>query len=132
MEKNGLNPSRLAKIIESLGFSITRSYMSKLTDPKSEPLNISVDKLEAIAKAFKVDPSDLLQPSLVSEDRSKKSVFNMPILIDAIYQVKSTAKEVGIDSIEFEANAIPLVYNALLNENTDSLNLELIKLARRY
>ncbi|MDK1289808.1 helix-turn-helix domain-containing protein [Pseudoalteromonas umbrosa] len=135
MELNGLNPSSIAKLVENLGFKITRSYMSKLTDPNKEALNLSLDKLEAIAKAFDIEPADLLNPISIEKDGTIKKAevsLNIKILEDAILQVKGTAKEVGIDSVEFESRAIPLVYEALLSEDTDRLNLELIKLARKY
>lgn len=135
MEAQGLNPSSLAKLVESLGFKITRSYMSKLIDPKREPLNLSVDKLEAIAGALRISAQELMLPISIGEDGSVKSPaseLNVKVLTDAIRQVKLTAREVGIDNVDFESQAIPIVYMALATENTEKLNTELIKLARKY
>lgn len=115
---------------------LDRSYMSRLLkNSPSDPANITMDRLEGIAKGLGVEPWQLINP--VGFDEDGKSLANLgsidtSSMAKAVSYARNAQVELGLSNDKFLIECISKTYEAMVTNNEGQLPIILAKLARSY
>lgn len=135
--KNFSSAKAISDLSKVKSEGIDRSYVNELiTDKeKRKPVNLSMAKLDALAKTLDVEAWQLIHPLGFNDQGNSLSVesdLDMSTIVKAIRYANSVCNESDIDDEEFLAQAIALTYISILKDDGKMLNVELMKLARQF
>ena len=107
----------LSRLTESDGKpGIEKTYGNSLLNPSDNPINLTFDKAEILAKALGVTIQDLLNPGYFD---AKKGLIadakDIETLAEAIKTVKAIADREAIENPEFESRLAAYLYFDKMN-----------------
>ncbi len=127
---SGTALSKIASGLSDKG--IEKTYCNSLLKESDEPINLSLDKAEAVSLALKVPIYDMLNPSFNYGVRSHTK-FDLEVLSDSLRLVRNIAEREGIENIEFESTLASYIYFAKQNDIPEAERYaEVSRITREY
>lgn len=105
----------LSKLAAEHKKQIEKTYCNSMLKENDEPINLSLDKLEAISAALKVPAYDMLNPSFNYGAKSQTK-FDLPMLAESLKLVRHIAESEGIENFDFESSLASYIYFAKQND----------------
>lgn len=132
LNARGISNTELARLSTNAGYDLTKSYVGKVLH-ETDQTNVTLSKVDGIAKVLNVTPIDLINPMGIDPDGELAApALNLSLLQKCIADAKRISKDVGIDDPGFEAKATALHYEAEISQDDSRLQRELLKLVRDY
>ncbi len=109
---SGTALSRLAALHNK---QIEKTYCNSMLKESDEPINLSLDKIEAVSAALKVNAHDMLNPDF-NYGAKIQTRFDLAVLSDSLRLVRHIAESEGIENFDFESALASYIYFAKQND----------------
>lgn len=110
---SGTALSKIAAGLSDKG--IEKTYCNSLLKESDEPINLSLDKAEAVSLALKVPIYDMLNPAF-NYGAKKNTKFDLAMLAESIRMVRHISEREGISNADFESALASYLYFAKEND----------------
>ncbi len=114
---SGTALSKIAAGLSEKG--IEKTYCNSLLKESDDPINLSLDKAEAVSLALKVPIYDMLNPAFNYGVKSNTK-FDLDVLSDSLRLVRHIAEREGIENVEFESTLASYIYFAKQNDISEA------------
>ncbi len=127
---SGTALSKLAASVSDKG--IEKTYCNSLLKESDEPLNLSLDKAEAVCLALNVPIHEILNPCYTHGSK-KATQFDVAILAESLRMVRAIADREGIESADFESRLASYIYFAKSNDVSEGERyIEVSRITREF
>lgn len=122
----------LSKLAAENKKQIEKTYCNSLLKEDSNPINLSLDKLEAISSALNVPAYQMLNPSF-NYDTTIQAEFDLAALANSIKLARLIAKKEGIDNVDFECSLASFLFFADEHDMPEAERYtEVFRLTRKF
>lgn len=127
----------LEEIINQIDADIgmTHGYISSVTAPLKNPdkelRNISIDKIQALAKGLGVDAYELMDDTYGAGTREDLQCLDFDIFIDCVKRARSALCDFGVDDEDLLIKIAIVDYNGIIT-NSDNTEAKIRSLVGTY